>query len=118
MREITGPQGRRRSAAVQYNAHGNLALLHDALTVGLLVRRIAPALTRDPYVIEVKIDFFHVQIADARVADRRENTAEIGIGREKSRFDERRMRNCETDAAAFVFATAGFDPNSNEFSRA
>ena len=79
MAEVTGPDGVGRVTAPQQYANGNLALLHDALTVLLTVRRISATPNGHMNVVEVKINTSLVQIVDARVADGRQNAAQVGI---------------------------------------
>ena len=78
-----------RVTAPQQYANGNLALLHDALTVLLPVRRISATPNCHMNVVEVQINTSLVQIVDARVADGRQNAAQVGITGIKSGLDQR-----------------------------
>ena len=80
VRQVAGPHGGAGRAAVQVDAHGDLALLHHALAVLFAVVRMAAALRRDVHVVEEEVDQALVEVVDAGIADRREDAAR-GSGR-------------------------------------
>src|SRR5262249_14369285 len=56
VREVAGPHRGRGLAAVEHDAHSDLALRHRALAVFLAVRGRAPSGIRDLHVVQVQLD--------------------------------------------------------------
>ncbi len=118
MREVASPHCDRLIPAIEHHAHRDLALLHDALAVGLFIRRIATAAARHQHVIEVKVEPGNIEIIDACITDGCKNSAKIRIRSEKCGFHQWRMADGKTNFAAFIFVTPALDLHGDEFCRA
>jgi hypothetical protein len=63
------------------DAHRDLGLLHHALAVLFAIGRVAAAGARHVHVVQPHVDALHVQVVDARVADRRQDAPRFGSTR-------------------------------------
>src|SRR5687768_9114493 len=89
VREVASPYRRRRRAAVEDHAHGDLGLLHHPRPVGLAVVGAASAVPHDQHVVEIEIDLLHSEVRDAGVPHRRQYPPEVGVGCEERGLDQR-----------------------------
>ena len=83
-------------------------MLYEVIThrldpLRLPVVRIARPGARDPDLVQIQVDAARIEIGDARVADGGEDSAEVGVGGEERRLDERRVRYCVGDATALSY---------------
>src|SRR5689334_3494214 len=117
VREIARPDDRALGAATERHAHGDLALLHDALAIGFRVTVVSTAVLRNEQVVEIEIDVVGVQIRDACIADGREYPAEVWIRGEERRLHERRMRDGIRDLTTLLRIASTFDANRDELRR-
>jgi hypothetical protein len=74
---------------VQIHPHGDLALFHHALAIGLQVRRVAAALVGDVHVVQVQVDQALVQVGDAGVAHGGQDAAQVGVAGKECRLHQR-----------------------------
>src|SRR5262249_32178007 len=118
VREVAGPHRGRGLAAVEHDAHSDLALRHRALAVFLAVRGRAPSGIRDLHVVQVQLDAADVESAHARVADRGEQPPEVRVRGEERGLYERGVRYGVGDARALGLAAALLDPHGDELRRA
>jgi len=93
VRQIAGPDGRRGVPRPSFTRTVIFTLLHDALAIGFPIIGIASAIFGDPDIIQIQIQFRHIQIIHAGITDCRQNASQIRIGGEEGRFHQRRMAN-------------------------
>ena len=84
-------------------------MLHHALAVFLAVAGSAPAVLGDQHLIQIQLERGDIQIVHARIADRGEDAAQVGIGREERGLDQRRVRDRVADLLALGLALAALD---------
>ena len=114
MAKVTRPHRLRGRATAQIHAHGDFLLLHHALAVGLLVRRVAAAIDHHVHIVQVQIDLGLVQIVDTGVTHGRQDATQVRVGRKERGLHQRRMRNGVSRQAAFGFGLAAVNLHGNE----
>src|SRR3989338_10814480 len=65
--QVASPHRILRIATAQQHAHGDLALLHHALAILLVVLGVAPALRGHVHIVEVEIDAGLIEVVNACV---------------------------------------------------
>ena len=118
MAEIAGPHRLAGLATAQVDAHGDFALLHDALAVFFAVGRVAPALGDHVHIVQVQLDAVLVQVGNARVAHGGQDAAQVRVAGVKGGFHQRRMGNGVGGQAAFLLGLATIDLHGDELGRA
>ena len=114
MRQIACPDRRSGVATSQCDTHQNLIFLHHALAVFFQIVRISAAIFGNPDIIQIQIQLFNVQVINTGISDSGKNPAQIRVGSEKRRFDQRRVCDGISDLTAFVFRLAFFNCDGNE----
>ena len=114
MRKIAGVHGFGDVAATQRDAHQDLGLFHDALAIGLLVIRVAPAPGGHQHVAQPEVNARHVEIVNAGIADRGENAPKVGIRGKECRLDQRRVRDRVGDLQGLFDGSGLLDADGHE----
>src|SRR3989338_2596637 len=88
IRKVASPQHRISIPAIQHHTNGDVALLHHTLSILLAVTGGTPAMFGDQTLIEIQPESGNIQIVAAGIADRGEDTSEVGVGGEECGFDQ------------------------------
>src|SRR5690606_36614509 len=88
VRRIAGVDGFRRVAPAQRDAYRDLGFLHDTLPVFFGAGRMPAAFAGDQGVAEPHASARDVEVGNAGIADRAEDSPQVGVGCVERRLDE------------------------------
>ena len=75
MTQVAGPDGVCSLAPAQLHANGDLALLHDTLTIGFLVGGVSPSTLSHADIVQIQVDAVWVQVFNAGITHGGQNAA-------------------------------------------
>ena len=90
----------------------------QTLTVRFLIIRMTTTLLRYPDIVEVQINLADIEIINAGITDRSQDTSQIRVRGKECGFYQRRVADSVSNLAALFFITPLLYVQRDEFGRA